>query len=203
MRFGFVIAVLCGLIGCSDEPQPGLEAVKQAIGSRKQKLPTADEIRATATPKALAQIGRPVKLAELPALGLADILIYVQQNGAYATWASSDSVSFVFKDGLLTGTRGMGFDLMTVDLGYSSQAIRQGRGQTRRVYRHLNGEDQMVAQTVTCQYSRAQGGLVKENCSSEEISFENQYWVGKGGRITKSRQWISPERGYLISERLS
>lgn len=209
MRYLLLTALLLGLGACSDTtPSLGRSMITEGLakatsGQGRKKMPTAAEIRASATPKALAQIGRPVMLAELPGVGMADILIFVQQNGPHSTWASSDGVTFAFDRGLLTGTRGMGFDLMAADVEEPLDRVKAGGGEGTRVHRYLDGENQLVATAFYCRYARQDNGAIRENCKSRLHEFENQYWLTRDGSIAKSRQWIGPNRGYLVSERLS
>lgn len=205
MRYLLLIGMLLGLGACSDaNPSLGRSLITEGLAKagRGQKMPTADEIRATATPQALAQIGRPVMLAELPGAGLADILIFVQQNGPHTTWASSDGVTFAFDRGLLTGTRGMGFDLMAADVAEPLARVMAGTGEGTRVHHYLDGENQLVATAFYCRYTRLETGAIREHCRSQRHEFENRYWLTPDRGIAKSRQWIGPNRGYLISERL-
>ncbi len=198
---------LAGLSACgNDTPSIGkgmITGVLGQIGKERPKPPTAEQIRATATPEALAQIGKPVMLAQLPDIGLADILIFVQANAPYTTWASSDGVSFVFRHGVLTGTRGMGFDLMTADVEETLLGLARGSGQGVRVHRYLDGENQLQPVAFQCRYIRQSNGVISEFCYSLNYQFENQYVLNAQGQIVKSRQWIGPKRGYLVSERLS
>ncbi len=166
MRSALIGILLLSLAACSsDKEQPsfGLQMIQIGMAKigglgKEQYTPTAAEIKASATPEALAKIGKPVMLAELPGVGLADILIFVQQNGTYSTWASSDGVSFSFDRGLLVATRGMGRDLMSADVEEVLRGITNGAGSGVRVHRYLDGDDQLVMTSFYCYYNRLEGG---------------------------------------------
>ncbi len=163
-------------------------------------------LEAQLTRAALDKATRPLLLAELPSRDARATFVIGGQNRAHVTWVGADGIGLILKNGILTGTRGLGADLMTADIATPEAAIRRGGGTATRVHRYLDGENQIVALPVTCTYASAGATRlviverafptrqVVENCTSGSHNFENRYWIDtRDGWIWKSQQWIGPE----------
>ena len=78
----------------------------------------------------------------------------------------------------------------------------------------LDGLDQIQQIVVQCQtvitgqdtltiFERTyQTSILEETCEGEGQEFKNTYWRDNTGVIWQSRQWISPQAGYLGYQRL-
>lgn len=211
MRFPLMAALVCvlGLSACGTErtnPLRGaLSGALQQLITRKdqQQVLTTDILRARLTPELRAQIGRPVLIAEMPKLKVAAVVIQVEQNGGHTTWQAEDGVGLSTKAGLITSTRGIGFDLMSADIA-GPLAVITGRaqGQATRIHRTLDGEDQEVLRSFLCTYTH-QGKRrehVFESCKSKGLTIENQYWLNGKKQIWRSQQWIGMRNGYILLE---
>lgn len=207
IRFPLIVALACtlALTACGTEKTSPLrgaltDALKQLVTRKNGEVLTTDILRARLTPDVRAQIGRPVLIAELPKLKVAAVVIEVTQNGGYTTWHAQDGVGISTKAGLLTSTRGIGFDLMSADID-GPLAVITGRatGHATRIHRVLDGEDQEILQSFVCSYARS-GNHVAETCNRTGQTIENHYWLNRGGKIWKSVQWVGARNGYILLE---
>ncbi|WP_380056263.1 YjbF family lipoprotein [Falsihalocynthiibacter sp. SS001] len=132
-------------------------------------------------------------------------LAYQANNKGYKTWRTSDDTSFIFRNGFLTGTKGLGQDLVSASV--PSRAASSG-SQARTHY-YLDGDDNVVGQNFACNWkfvgSETTPVIIKtyqtkhysESCESGELSFKNDYWLDSSGIIRQSRQYVSETVGYV------
>ncbi|WP_424944558.1 YjbF family lipoprotein [Aliiroseovarius crassostreae] len=141
----------------------------------------------------------------------------IQTNGDYVTWQAANKQSLVLRKGVLTSTRGLGEDLMASKPGRATSAILgKQKAAYRRSYFHLSGLAETTELVVDCKVKPLQEDTVSvgeinevatvmsETCrhSGSSLRIKNLYWVGKGGRILKSRQWVNSPVGYLVVQPL-
>jgi hypothetical protein len=138
----------------------------------------------------------------------------LSRNGRKVTWLTTSGESITLDNGLLVATRGLGDDLMGANVSGSLRAIRAGGGEALREASCLGSEDQIIRRVFTCKVTRRGKDVVKlygkerpatafiESCTGEGITFENQYWIGAEGEVWQARQWVSPQIGYIDSQRL-
>jgi group 4 capsule polysaccharide lipoprotein GfcB/YjbF len=143
-------------------------------------------------------------------------LAQVSQNGQYAVFFSSDQKSLTFSKGLLTATRGLGPDLMSLDVADTREALQKrmrGAVSTTRVHRQMNAENAMVTTIFSCKLSYLRSERVisvntvfqlekyEEACVSKadpNLTYTNTYWLDGPTRVIwKSRQWMNALIGYL------
>ena len=202
------------LTGCgSDQDQLAIGGLVRDLGSRVTGASVAEQAAATEaavlaiTPAQVAASPQPLARVRIEATGAAATMAEVDRKGPNSTWFSADGGSFIFRDGMLTGTRGLGEDLMGLSAPGLAAAVRAG-GSTR-VYRYLDGDERLVDVTLTCLVDRAPHGpitildrthrvdQISEYCKGEDpfgdpLAFENFYWVESGTtRVWQSRQFIS------------
>jgi hypothetical protein len=135
-------------------------------------------------------------IAQLEQNERASILVRKGLNRDVETYFTPDNLSLSLKEGVLVGTRGFGFDLMSSDVAEVIGGIRHG-GRAVRVHRYLDGEDQIVIKSYICDYSG--NTQVTETCYGKDHSFKNSYQMS-GGKVIASRQWIGPDLGYIRLE---
>lgn len=172
---------------------------------------------ATPDPERLAASAKssfkgPLIIAQIEKAGLLTALGETGRNGAVRTFATPNEQTLVFRDGLLTATRGLGNDLMSARTGAAAALIRQRRpGTVERTYRYLDGEG--IERPLPMQCSVILGPAksfdfaerhydtrqVDETCraGSGALSVDNSYWVTGDGTIALSRQWIGPALGHV------
>jgi len=196
MRHIIAVLVCLMMMGCGQRPAP--------------------DVRSQITPALLTAITQPLLLAELAEIHTAATLIQRSNHNGVVEWRTGDEVSLTFRQGVLIASRGLGDDLMTADVS-GTVAMLQGH-QTAQDYprftSRLDGEYQTKFESYLCRVTaRASAAIesfgrvrktsrITELCRNPERSFENTYWTGSDGMMWKSRQWISPNTGYLETERL-
>ena len=194
------LAVLVTACGTERGEQSVFDPVVQTIssvGRAKARPLTADQIRGNLTPEIRAQYsGLSLKVAVLERQELASILIESETNRDTVTYFTPDGISVALKQGVLVGTRGLGFDLMTADVTEVIGSLHSG-ARAVRIHHYLDGEDKVVMRSFICDY--AGHTTVTETCYSDGFEIQNRYTM-HSGRITASRQWISPEQGYIRLE---
>jgi hypothetical protein len=150
----------------------------------------------------------------LPKTGAQAVLGPVSKTGRTTVWQTLDGITLAFRDGVLTGTRGLGDDLMSADVS-GDLAMLRGVGANEyhpHIRAYLDGEDQTVYRSYQCRRT-AQGRETTRDaatarrigmlCTSPRDSFTNVYWLNGAGDVTKSRQWVSPTIGYMETERVA
>ena len=188
-------ALLLALAGCVAAPAP--------------------DLRATLTAAQIEAIGGPLLLAEAPALGTAALLPEVAWNAATRTWASADGVSLSTTGGLIVATRGLGFDLLSADVSGTLAALAGGvRQDYPRLHSYLDGENRTAFRAFRCVMTsagretldafgtRREVTRLVETCYSTGDPIVNSYWVGEDGLPWRTRQWVSPEVGPVLTDLL-
>ena len=219
MRSLYAIALVgcIGLVGCGSETltegtrQTVLSTVRDQVSERFQPQAEPGALPPGLTRAAIADVKGPLLLAIVESSGGAATLQRVGQNPPNSSWFSPDGIGVNLNGQLLIATRGLGGDLLSADVSQSRARLsaRQS-GQARRVLRHLDGLDQIQREVFTCQINDLGAETVtvlevnhatrhfREDCLGERgTSFGNDYWIGGGGTIWKSRQWIGKDLGYL------
>ncbi|MCC6306827.1 MAG: YjbF family lipoprotein [Rhodobacteraceae bacterium] len=178
---------------------------RPAAGPAALPRPTREQVDAA---------DREIIFSAVPARGSGATLARIGQNGPVSTYTTADGTTLALAGGVVVGSRGLGEDLMSA-AAPSAAAIAAGRGGHERTYYFLGGVDQKRELAIAC--TLAPGGAtrvevvglsfpvreVTETCTGSAGTITNRYWFEPGGRIRKSRQWLSPTVGYLEIELLS
>jgi hypothetical protein len=140
-------------------------------------------------------------------------LVAGAQNGNRTTWLSANGPSVTTQNGVMVATRGFPRDLMAADVDSVMRALIAGGGTATRVHETLSDTDQTVTQSFTCMIA-SQGretiGILGrqiaterfgEACTSDALSFTNQYWIDDSGKMVRSLQAIAPDTGYIQLDR--
>ncbi len=206
MRFPTLalLALTAALSACGTErstlPGQAFGALKKVFSGNKQPPLTTAILRARLTPEVRAEIGLPVMIVELPKQKVAAVVIYTTENRGHVTWTAPDGVAIYAKGGVLSGTRGVGFDLMQSHIdGPHAIITGSGNGLATRVQTYLDGENQQVTIRLECVYARDKL-FVTESCEGKDLSIENHYWLNKEGDVQSSRQWAGARNGYMLIE---
>ena len=150
-------------------------------------------------------------------LDATELYTRVGTNRGVETWRSpGDRGLTIRQDGLLTATRGFGFDLMSSDAAETASVLsRRAEGHVDRVMLHLDGEYQERAQTHLCRITNEGRDSIlmlgrsyaatrfTEVCETGNGTYENRYWLDDRGTVRRSIQWVSPEIGQLQIDRLT
>ncbi|MGR3462109.1 MAG: YjbF family lipoprotein [Roseovarius sp.] len=144
----------------------------------------------------------------LPATGARATLAPVARNGDVTVWQTLDGITLSFRDGVLIATRGLGDDLMSADVGGTLAMLRGtgAPGHYPQLRSYLDGEDRTVFRSFQCRRDARPGAgpprRITERCVSPRDETTNTYWLDQTGKITRSRQWVSPAIDYMETERL-
>lgn len=144
------------------------------------------------------------------------VLFDVGGNGPYHHWATPSGQILTLRGGVLVATRGLGYDLMSAEADGSARLIRERRlGNTDKVLRYLDGEDDEVPMGLKCTVSNqgpesvrlATGETraatkMRETCISGRLTLNNFYWVDARGDVVQSRQWGGEEIGEVVIQSL-
>ena len=195
------VAALAFLAACgSEKNQPNLmlDVVKGAYA--KAKTPKAqpiglEQMLAAMTPEVLAQVPQRVIIVEWEKNRNAVGLIKEAENAGVETYFDQGRAGVLMNGGVVVSTRGFGNDLLMADVSGFHAALAN-RGQYTRVHRLLGSENQTIIQSYTCQIS-VSGQTATESCAGASGEFQNTYALGPNGKIQSSRQWATPEVGYL------
>lgn len=173
------------------------------------------DLRTTLTRDRLDRVTTPLMLAEVAELPAQATLAPWGDNRGVVTWRTADGVSLSFAEGVLTATRGLGFDLMSADTAGTRAALAgRSTGPYERFVSFLDGEGRTYFRTLVCTMSAPVPERIDniglavdtrrhaEHCRSTSDDVTNLYWTGPDGTMWRSRQWIGPDLGDLVTERL-
>lgn len=160
--------------------------------------------------RALAANPAPLILVTLESTGATQVMAMVGENGGMRTYMTPNEQALILRGGMLTGTKGLGHDLSVAEATNSAALIRSRRaGQSTRINRYLGGDSVERPLNLNCTVALGQGQSfsfagtgwnatqVVESCQGGGVEVQNSYLVTASGQIPISRQWISPELGYV------
>lgn len=212
-----LLLAIIGLSACgSDNSQSGTatpigvaaSALKNSLGRTSKPAPGGIGMtRAT-----LANIVTPVDLVTIETSGAQGVIAKIGTNRGVETWSSVDNKTLSMRDGVIIATRGLGADLMSADVPQLMQ-LRSGQPFTRR-HVILSGEDKPITSSYFCH--PVQNGPksivvversyptqhVTEQCNGPDGGFSNDYWFDVGGKLRRSRQFVSENVGFVVIEHL-
>ncbi|MCP5091735.1 MAG: YjbF family lipoprotein [Gammaproteobacteria bacterium] len=210
-----------GLAGCgSDNQTPALsDHLLSAAKTLTAKKGAPDPGRAAAARLTRAQVEtstRPLIRLSLEEDGTVATAAKAAENRSTASYFMATGQAVYLKDGLLTGTRGLGNDLMSLDVSPATLPAALSAGHSARTYRYLDPEGQIYPLNITCtlsagpartliQVGRSYGVTpVSETCQGGGESFTNLYQINLGsGQIWQSVQWVGPIVGRMKIEILT
>lgn len=225
-KFGVTLSVLAIalLAGCSSGGVNGgimYRAIKDTLFSGGD-----DEAEAAAT---TAEAGGGLTRARIAETGLAliranidgedgtNILSATSLNGTYVTYVSSFQQTISMKGTLVTATRGLGSDLISVanasndPIANLTPTANWPNGYERS-YRFGGDGPAGVVITVQCSLSQQapmQVTIVEvtydvtpfiESCQGDGVSFNNVHLADKDGQLWQTRQWVGEGLGILNIE---
>lgn len=217
MTFKTHLACLALLIlsACGTERTFFVDQLSQLGGLLTSRGEAGPDLRTRLTPEALASLDQPILIINLPQTDSEAGAQLVRANGRFEIWSTVNGVQFTFEDGVLFSTRGIPGDLMTSDLREVRATMAARRGEAVRVNRYLDGEDQEFARAQVCDMRNAgrerltvltgvfETTKLVETCVSSTETVENQYWIDQRGVVRQSVQWIGPDAGYVLTERVN
>lgn len=207
---------LGALSACGTETSQVVQTSRDFFVALTQRAPdNLPDLRTRLTPEVLSALGGPILIVELLENNAEAGAQLVRSSGDVEVWSTLNAIQLTFRRGVLISTRGLSGDLMSADIEQVLPALMTGGRGAVRVHRYLDGEEQEMPRALICDYERAgreQITLVTgtytttridETCVSSTETVENQYWIDTSGTMRKSRQWIGPFAGYILSERIN
>lgn len=209
IRILTILALLGALTGCSSENPGGANGLLGGVlGQIGAGGPTQAPPVFELTPDLVAQTGGAVIMVDVPALGLVTPMTLAARNGPVSTYSAEGVLTLSLRDGVIVATRGFGDDLMAARPA-SLRQLSGAEGPYGRSYTQFDGLNRTVETTATCEAGTAgsetllhagrkvQTRLVAETCIIPLGRVDNRYWLGASGRILRSKQWISPDIGFI------
>ncbi|GAA4226759.1 hypothetical protein GGQ68_004763 [Sagittula marina] len=224
MRFtrpAFVLCLALGAAACGsdrDIQSAAFASLGQLFTPKQAPAPVTD----AQILEALQINAKPLILVEFEERNNAQgLLAQVETNGAYYTFGNQSRNVIVLRDGMITATRGLGGDLMSVEEDALLSLIHGRRaGQASYVQRFLLPE--AVTQELDFQCAarpvgskRVTRGLVNEEATTvkvdcygkdtetdAQIEFTNSYAVSSSGVILSARQWVGSYLGHIETQYL-
>lgn len=213
---GLALMVLAGCSNNADEGPSAFDITKQALGKviagmggGTTETAVVDKPDAMAA-RALAANPAPLILVGLENSGISQVLALVGENRGMRSYQTPNSQSLILRNGMLTGTRGLGSDLSAVEAERAAQLIRARQsGTADRVMRYYSGDGVERPLPMSCRISTGeskafafagrnwQATQVNEACEGGGAQIQNSYLVTADGQIPVSRQWIGPDLGYV------
>ncbi len=205
------------LVGCGNDTafNSDVDAMKGGFkhfsaALRGNRGSTASQVTGEMISQTLASNPNPMSLVTIDDRNASGIVSLIEVNGAYRTYGNSSRQAVVFRNGLLSATRGVGDDLMSSDIGTAGLIHARKAGQSVRVNRYLDGEGKTNEVRLTCtvgvggrkKVGLGTGRVVSETCVSEGTSISNSYVVNGQGQVIWSRQWHGAGNGYLTIQPL-
>lgn len=204
-------ALLLGGCGSGTDADQNKQLYKQALATFKRDNQEPAQVTREQIAQVAASTTQPLILVNVEKNKTSALILEIGRNGAVQTFATSARQTISLQNGLARGTRGLGGDLMSVDLGQLPQLIaRTSSGQTNREMRFLNGEDVTVRYAFSCSVTSTRVSShpanynVIESCSQTngKVTFTNSYDVTRHGKVTASRQWFGPTQEYITLQHI-
>jgi hypothetical protein len=221
---GFAVLGAVLLASCGSSSEQPLSVMLRGVATKAASLagkgPASAPQPAALTPEAVAAMKDPLLLAGVPKVDGAGVLTVSRDGGDWRDWRAEDGVGLTFYRDVLAGTQGLGADLLIADVMQVVAALARGDGTARRDHRYLDGRNHEVRMEFNCVYKMDKTETieimgkshatrrVREACGPANdpdggTTFRNTYWIGRGdGVIWQSRQWIGPDMGEIVLQRL-
>ncbi|MBW6506594.1 MAG: YjbF family lipoprotein [Rhodobacteraceae bacterium] len=220
-RAPFILAVALAVAGCgnsaerSDSGSLAVGMVRNLVGGISAGRTAAAEPAAAPTPdqiaaEALDSFAGPLMLVVLESQGATTVMGLYGENGNMRTYALPSEQSIILRDGILAGTRGFGFDVMSADTdAVAALILARKEGVAAKVQRYLDADNVERPLPMECTVSRGEasefeiagkrysGTQMVEVCSFQGQAVGSGYLVSAAGAVLASRQWIGPELGYV------
>lgn len=214
-RLAAILGLSAALAGCSNDPYFDFP-IDSFYNSLLKRGGEPSQVSQQEIVETLSKSDLPVTF-----LGVADresqtLLIGIEQNGPYDTYANANPQAITMRNGMITGTRGLSGDLMSTDEAALLSLVRARRsGQATYIQRFLTPEDVTEVLTYRCGVEPDKPvdvamGLVQGKAtevvaaceSADGPPFVDYYVVGGDGEILASRQWLGENLGYVAMHQL-
>lgn len=202
-----LVAMFLGACGSDKADYEGFSVATAAITKLLSGTGTA-AAAPSLTRAAIDQGGNPLIRAQVEKGGAVAFLGKIGEGRGVLTWSSVDGISLSLRDGVVIATRGLGTDLMSAAVPTAAQLAHDAIGQRRHYYLFGGETEQLRSFDCTLRDAGMERITVVElvydarhrveSCTgSSGLTFENHYWFDNRAIIRQSRQWISPDVGFL------
>ena len=224
-KFGVALSVLAVtlLAGCSSNGGGGgimFRAIKDTLfsgGDKETVQPAGTPSSGGLTRARIEESGLALIRANIDGDSATNVLSATSLNGGYVTYVSAFQQSISMKGTLITATRGLGSDLLSVadapnDPIANMTPIANWAKSYERSYRFTGDGPAGRVITVQCALSSQapmQVTIVEvtydvtpfiESCRGDGVSFNNVHLADEDGQIWQSRQWVGEGLGILNIE---
>lgn len=216
IRALLTLSTLSFLAACSSGgTSPVVSVIKGVISPTKAEDVAVVSTGSVLTREKIEQFGLALIRGRIEGEEISNLLTGTAVNGQYVTYVSSFRQNITMLGSLVTGTRGMGGDLLAVradhndPVAYLTPTANWPASLTRD-YRFpgVGPAGQIVS--VSCNISRAAGTTVTivevtydvtpftEVCSGDGKEFTNTYFAQSNtGQVWQSQQWVGKKVGYV------
>lgn len=223
MKLGLgALALATALSGCSSggNTNPILSAVWHKVKPGARREAAAAEAEAAARPAIV------VTFDKIKATGLAiirarvgddthGVMLYGRAvNDAYVTYASQLQQTMTLEGSLITATRAIGFDMLSVRTDAGDPVTvptppDEWQRSVTRDYRFTGDTPGGQLISVICRFSKGPAyklalldktfdtTIMKSRCRGDGVRFTNSYMVQADGQILSSAQWLGPDQGMV------
>lgn len=205
------VAMLLTGCGSGTDADQNRRITKQVLGTFKGGKSAPPQLTEAQIQQAVATSTQPLILVDLEKAKSRTTLVEIGRNGPVQAFATSARQTISLQNGMARGTRGLGGDLMSVDLGGLPHLIAsKSSGTVQREIRVLDGEDATLRLGFGCSVTSTRSSHkpvlyeLTETCqqSGGSIRFTNSYTVNGAGTVVKSRQWFGPHLNYITIQHL-
>lgn len=209
-KIALAASLLAGLAACGNDSEGAgpFGVLAQTAGQVAAQRRAADQpaMPAKSPQEAAAEALRvnpgPLIQAGFEGLDRTQVMAMTGQNGAMRTYMTPAEEALILRDGMLVGTRGLGHDLSVAEPGTEALIRAGASGSGTRVMRYFAGDGVERPLQFACTVGAGpRPGVTVETCEGHGTSFQNSY-MGQGGQIAVSRQWIGPNLGYVTIQTL-
>lgn len=217
MRKLLVLCVVGSVAACSSGgTSPVFTAIKGVILPSKDEGPTAPPM--TLTRERIVASGLAAVRARIEGEEVSNILSATSLNTPYVTYVSAFRQSITMIGGLVTASRGLGGDMLSVRNDANDPIailtpVADWPSDFTRDYRFPGVGPEGMLIPVSCKLIKGSASEITivevsyevteftEVCDGQNVSFSNTYYAEtETGQIWQSRQWTGAKRGYLNIE---
>ncbi|MFW2590026.1 YjbF family lipoprotein [Sagittula sp. SSi028] len=207
------------LAACGNNTGPQAQAVKSLTQKLTGQTPPPAKLTAPQIAQVLQSTKAPVALFVFEKRdGAQGLLTEIETNGAYATFGNQNRNVIVLRDGMVTATRGLGGDLMSVEEDQLLSLITaRAAGQANYAQRFLTpegvtatlvylcttrlGNSQHLAHLALGPVDSAETAVtvdcVARDATTKPQSFSNVHVFDSDGIIVRGRQWLGEIIGFV------
>jgi hypothetical protein len=193
----------CSSGGLGDNSIMGVAAgaiIQQKAEKRKAGNAKASKVTQASLAKAK---GKLVQI-QVPNLRYKALAVKISDNNGYVNYRTGAEQSFTFKNGQLTSTNGLPYDLMAATTNVAPREYRYLTSVNSIGLHRTNCEITGTSrETITIAEKEYSTKLTEETCKSSGHGFKNKLWSDRNGNPRKAHQWIGFQSGFAIVEWLN